>query len=327
MSRADDLKKQELEEELASLTEGYTAVTKQRRQTRDERDRLILQKQAEDLLKQIEKAEKDLKELENTPNNYHQNHLNIHENLPEIDFCQAMDVVDKITDAFGKHGGAALFLLENSYSMAGELLIYKIREKLERKTRSFKHIQIEISTNNSYSESGLLTNIAGYFNVPFDEIDNLTQNTQKIIHKIGDSLQSGSVIFFEINKWDCLPEKNRLLSWFTQEFWCSLIDKCKLITQEKKLLQVKFITVIDSESHLDEGCLDLSLCCTHDNFNSQKILKLPLSEWRQEDIQEWLEYYSGLPEPQINFKAKQIYAKTMNGIPRMVCNALREELK
>ncbi len=54
MSRVINIQKQELEEELASLTAQYTAVNKQRRQTRDERDRLLLKNQADDLLEQMQ---------------------------------------------------------------------------------------------------------------------------------------------------------------------------------------------------------------------------------------------------------------------------------
>ncbi|NJN09393.1 MAG: hypothetical protein HC815_15940 [Richelia sp. RM1_1_1] len=42
MSRVIDIQRQQLEEELANLTEQYTAVNKQRRQTLDERERLLL---------------------------------------------------------------------------------------------------------------------------------------------------------------------------------------------------------------------------------------------------------------------------------------------
>ncbi len=63
MSRVINIQKQELEEELASLSEQYTAVNKQRRQMRDERDRLLLKNQADDLLEQMQQVEEELGEL------------------------------------------------------------------------------------------------------------------------------------------------------------------------------------------------------------------------------------------------------------------------
>jgi uncharacterized caspase-like protein len=64
LTRTQMIQQQEWEEELASLTEQYTVVMKQRRETRDERDRLILQKQADGLLKEMEDIESKLKQLD-----------------------------------------------------------------------------------------------------------------------------------------------------------------------------------------------------------------------------------------------------------------------
>ena len=64
LSRVKALQKQELEEELASLSEQYAVVMRQRRQTRDERDRLLLKQQADDLLEQMKEVEANLKNFD-----------------------------------------------------------------------------------------------------------------------------------------------------------------------------------------------------------------------------------------------------------------------
>jgi hypothetical protein len=327
MSRVINIQKQELEEELASLTAQYTAVNKQRRQTRDERDRLLLKNQADDLLEQMQQVEEELGELENSQNDCNQIYRSIQENLPQIDFRKAMHIIDIINNQFQRDVGAAFLLLEDSYSMAGELLIYKIREKLKSQTRSLKHIKVEISSNNSFDEFGLLASIGGYLSISLTDDSNLIDCVNIIIQTICQSLQSGSVIFIEIKKWDCLPYQDKILSWFIEDFWCSLIHECQVVATQKQLLRTKFIAIIDSESKLAPECKQLPCYCTQDDFTHTKILTLPLNIWELEDITTWLEYYSGLPAPQINLKAKQIHQKTMNGVPRMVCNLLEAEFQ
>ena len=236
-----------------------------------------------------------------------------------------MQIVNIVNNRFKRDVGAAFFLLEESYSMAGELLIYKIREELQRQTRSIKHIKVEISANNSFDEFGLLASIGGYLSISLSDDNNLIDCVNLIIQTICQSLQSGSVVFIELKKWNCLPYQDKVLSWFIKDFWCSLINQCQIVATQKQLLRIKVVAIIDSESKLAPECKKLPCYCTQDDFTHTKILTLPLNIWQLEDIVTWLEYYSGLPAPQINLKAKQIHQKTMNGIPRMVCNLLEEE--
>ncbi|MGF1674832.1 MAG: hypothetical protein ACFCUV_14285 [Rivularia sp. (in: cyanobacteria)] len=327
MSRVIDIQTQELGEELASLSEQYTAVNKQRRQTKDERERLLLKKQADELLEQMQQVEEELEELENSQNDSNQVYRSIQENLPQIDFRQAMQIIDIVNNRFKRDIGAAFFLLEESYSMAGELLIYKIREGLKSTTRSLKHIKVEITSNNSFDEFGLLASIGGYLSISLSDDNNLIDCVNLIIQTICQSLQSGSVIFIELKKWDCLPYQDKVLSWFIKDFWCSLINQCQIVATQKQLLRIKVVALIDSESKLAPECKQLPCYCTQDDFTHTKILTLPLNMWELEDITTWLEFYSGLPAPQIDFKAKHIYNKTSDGIPKMVWDILQEEFQ
>lgn len=325
-SKTLTIQKEALEEELASLSEQYTAVMKQRSQARDARDRLLFKKQADDLLEQMRQVEDELEQLEDSENNSNQIYLDIQANLPEIDFRESMKVVDKITSQFGREGGAALFLIDNSYSMAGELCISRIREQLKRQTRSFRYLKIEISSSGRYDELGLLECLARYFNLPSESTPNIGEYSQKVIQQICQSLQVGSVVFIEINKWDYLSCQERVLPWFIRDFWCQLLEESRLIAHKNGLRRVNIVAVIDSESQLNKECEALPYYCNPDEFDSKKILKLPLNQWTEDDILEWLERYGCLPASQIDVMAKQIYLKTMKGIPLMVCEALKKEL-
>ncbi|NJL64035.1 MAG: hypothetical protein HC903_22135 [Methylacidiphilales bacterium] len=302
ISRTITIQKQVLEEELASLTEEYTTVMRQRQNERDALAKLQFKKQGDKLLEQMTDIEAKLEQLEASDNNPNQIYLNIKESLPEIDFKEAIKIVEIVTQQyrFNSDGGAALFLLENSYSMAGYLFIDKIREELKRKTGHFKYIKVDLSSSSSYDEYGLLERVAGYLKIQCKSISNIREYCTEIIKKICQSLQSGSIVFIEINKWDCLQSQESIIPWFVDNFWIPLIQESKVFIKDKELRRVKFVTVIDSEYQLSVECNNLPYYCCGDSFDYQKILKLPLNQWQQDDIQEWLEIYTGLPASKID---------------------------
>jgi inactive STAND len=184
----------------------------------------------------------------------------------------------------------------------------------------------DILNTSSYDEYGLLERVAGYLKIQCKSIPNIKEYGAEIIKKICQSLQSGSIVFIEINKWDCLQSQESIIPWFVDNFWIPLIQESKIFIKEKELRRVKFVTVIDLESQLSTECNNLPYYCCGDSFDYQKILKLPLNQWQQDDIQEWLEIYTGLSASKIDAIARNIYLKTMNGIPYMVCGALEQEL-
>jgi hypothetical protein len=328
ISRTIAIQKQVLEERLASLTAQFMLVNRQMNSERDARSRYLLETQSKELLEESKLVERELEELESSDNNLNQIYLNIKESLPEIDFKEAIKIVEIVTQQyrFSSNGGAALFLLENSYSMAGYLFIDKIREEFKRKTGHFKYIKVDLSSSSSYDEYGLLERVAGYLKIQCKSISNVREFGAEIIQKICQSLQSGSIVFIEINKWDCLQSQESIIPWFVDNFWIPLIQESKVFIKDKELRRVKFVTVIDSEYQLSTECNNLPYYCCGDSFDYQKILKLPLNQWQQDDIQEWLEIYTGLPASKIDAIARNIYLKTMNGIPFMVCGALQQEL-
>lgn len=330
-------KKESLEKRLARLSADYAAVNDQIDREGDGDKRNQLQRKADDFLTQMEQTEIELDEVEKELNQQespekkiNQIHLNIQANLPKIDFQKAMNTVDKIMSQFGREGGAALFLLEDSYSMAGELCISRIKERIKYsqetgKVQPIKHIQIDISSTNSYDEMGLIKSIGGYFDVHFETKLTPENYINKVIKTICQSLQDWSVIFIDLRKWHCLQSQEKIIPWFVDNFWCPLIEECQATKQREALLHIKFIAVIDSELKQGKECINLPCYCTQDNFSSQKILKLPLIKWTQKDIKKWLENHLEFPVYQSDEKAKEIYQKTSRGIPRLVSNVLERE--
>ena len=330
-------KKENLEKRLAKLSEDYAAVSDQIDRESDSDKRNQLQRKVDDFLEQMGKIEIELKEAENELNQLeapekknHQSHLDIQENLREIDFQEAIKMIEIIeNDYFKIEGGEAFFLLEDSHSMAGEYLISKIRDNFTRKTRHFRHLIIEIQPATCIDEFGLISLFAGYLNVKVESIVNKREYVNRVINKVCKSLQSGSIVFIEIKKWSDLQEQERILEWFIKDFWSYLIDECRSTIQQKDLLDVRLLALIDADIVLNDECSNLPCYCTLDDFDSKKILKIPLKDWEQEDIQKWLARYGGLSasRTQISQMAEKIYLKSRRGIPRMVCEVLQEDLQ
>ncbi len=327
--RTLSLEKQMLEERLAQLTEEFYAINSQLKTLRDNRDRIVFQRQLDETLKEsgeveakLKQVETKLNQLENPQKFINQNYLDIKQDLPKIDFREAIKSVEEVINKFGKEGGGAFFILENTFSMAGELCITRSKEILSTQTRDFRSYPIQLTSESRLDELGLLKRIGDYFNVDF--ISDSREYALEIANTICQSLQSGSVVLLEINKWEDISNQRENLQWLLKYFWTPLVQQLQIISQDYR--RFKVVILIDSENELDPEFKALDFYCKKDDFDSKKILQLPLNIWTKEDIQNWLECYSGFTASQIDFKAKQIYSKTMNGIPKMVCDALEKEL-
>jgi hypothetical protein len=323
LTNVSEVKKNVLEKRLAALSEEYIAVNGQLERNRNDSDFLRLEREAKVLFQRMEELHLELEELEATNSSSNQNYLNLQEKLSKIDFIEAMSIVESTMSQFGREGGAALFLIQNSYSMAGKLCISEIRERLVSGTSDFKHYPVELTPEGKLDEVGILERIARYVNV--ESILDKERYAQAIIGKICQSLQSGSVFFLELRKWDELSCQEQILPWFIDNFWTPLV--CQLPTITTTYRKVKFIVILVSDTELSSDCLALPYYCKRGEFDPLKIINLPLNAWTQKDIEDWLDSYSGLPAYRIDSMAKKIYRASLKGIPTLVYNALLEEFK
>ncbi|NEP50943.1 MAG: hypothetical protein F6K65_19940, partial [Moorea sp. SIO3C2] len=144
-------------------------------------------------------------------------------NIQNIDFKEPIDIIDKIIKKFDRKGVSAFFLIENTKATKGNLLVDYIRDDLSKKSKHSKHYQINLIANNIVDEQSLLSAIANFISKSDSDtqiVDNLQDYAINIIDKITNSLQVGSLVFFELTDWDSLKEKqDSLLCWFMQYFW------------------------------------------------------------------------------------------------------------
>lgn len=167
------------------------------RQRRNERDALVklqLKKQADDISNQMKEIDQQLDSLLKLENNSNQKYIDIQDYLPEMDFKDAVEVVEFIKQQFGKDVAAALFLLEKSSQLSGNLLIKKIKKLISNKAVS-KNVIIDCFFCSDYNQYGLIKEIGSCFGINLFS-QTLVEYNQEVINTICESLQNNSFIFF-----------------------------------------------------------------------------------------------------------------------------------
>ena len=259
---------------------------------------------------------------ENSPDKRQQ--LKIDESLRYIDFKKALETFEKIQSQFDKDGDVALFLMEESLIKRGDLYLQRLRDNLKSNTNSFnrqnfRYCPVTYTPGNS---KAFLQGLASFFNVKnVEAIDGLIQ-------QIGKSLQNDSVLFIEINcDINNEGEIDTLIPWFINDFWQPLQSKVNEVTKDYEGIRV--VAVIVSNFNINQRLLtnDLSCYCNdnHESFARDKLVKIPLDNWTQDDIFNWLKDINrSLTKSQRNDIASKIY-NTTQGLPNTVCFALRQQ--
>ncbi len=324
---ASDIIKEQTVKTLADLQVKYTSACNQVRNTLNDVDKQTLRNQANELEKEIRETENKLTSLESTDSNIQPGHSQIRRPVPvhRIDFRESMTTVKNIVREFGQEGGAALFLMQNCYPMAGECCIAQMRDFLKKETHpnNFRYFPIYLSKETQPNEYGLLNRLGGHVGIQFCSAD-LERHAQEIIGKICGMIQSGAIVFIVLNEWDILVEmQGSVLHQFLNLFWQPLVNKLPIENKRR----IRFISVITSRGEISPSCREPSFCCTEAKFSFERILELPLRHWKYEDIQDWLETYSGWDAPQIDLFTQHIYNASMDGIPQLIYRTLLEHFQ
>ncbi len=321
--------------------EDIEAVITQMGQDSDLDELVKLERKFDFYTKKLNKYEEKLNFLKNqsdssdSPNTKH----TIVQKLSKINFCTPKEIVNYILkDFLGKKGGLALFLLQNTSLMRGDLCVAEIQYRLSSNSYGrFKYCPIDPLLRPDISdERSLLNAIADYFK-PIEPDPNEQKYAQKIIEKIVESVQGGSIIFFDFSNWDSITDTDndndyQLLSWFIKNFCKPLKEKHQDIC--KSYSWVKFLLFISLSSTISESYNELSwFCDSVDNFcnnvndfESLKIPELPLSNWEETDIDDWLQEVYGLSKLESKKIAQKIYRLSNHGIPVTVCSKLEKSL-
>ncbi len=313
--------RQSLTLEFADLIKEREACQNQYRSTIDDAQKLVLKRKLDKLDRQIEQVESQLYG-EDLSIDVNRRSIALRDKLPKIDFKEALKTAENILSRFDEYG-AAFFLINDSFNMAGDLFALELKNLLNSETTDLKHYEIAFSVGGRLDEIGFLQGVANYLGI--EEIEN-KENYSQVIEKILSSLENGSIIFVELRKIDLIDNKEVFLTWLINSFWKAVIEKIPSACQLKQIEQIRFITLVVSDDDIEEECLGMPFFCQEFDFDMCKALKIPLQEWSEKEIRTWLTKHSGLSKNKITPMAKNIYKSSRGGTPKLICDALKNKL-
>jgi|GEM_PF-897865 len=337
----DEIRREQINRKYAELSVQQAAVEATSRQETNPQNQLKLEQQSQVLLQRLEKLDEELKQLDKKSSNSKQRCLvKLDEVLPKINFTDAKTIFTKITAEFGEQGGCAVFLLQKSLAMQGELCLKEMRNLLKR-TEGFECYPVEFQfypigfDDNSglpLNEWGLLERLARHLEVKSS--DNIIDFSARIRKVLFEPPRSNRTIFIEISGWDdiAFDRQQVVLSWFLETFWRSLVDEHRRHSQDYS--RVRLIVVIVTYGEISSDCH--CFCSFNQNVKSQnfvveetvlKAIDLPLKDWTVDEIRVWLEATQGLSKHQSKSLARTIYQRTSNGHPRDVYHVLEKKFR
>lgn len=321
---------------LEILIKQYEASCGQLLKQLSEADKITI----EESIRQKEKEIKDLnQEIENykvvdkqDARSYDIYHSHWEESLPKIDFKSSKVIIDEVLEKLGRNQEkSALFLLQNSAPMEGELCVGYINSRLRlQDIGTWKAPCIaDFLPHQVPTRLDFLNKFANQFEVP--SIDISTQDyTHAILDKICGSLWGSDVLLIQVGLYR-LDAQDTFLEWFVNDFWQALVQQ-KLSERSRDHPFIKVVGVITIRSRVAKSYLPSALCCKKQTFDGGKILELPLKKWTETDISDWLFRFSKLTEPQVGLTrvdiermANSIYHVTA-GAPTSVRNELMKQM-
>jgi hypothetical protein len=306
--------------EMAALFEERNASNSQYRSAIDDAQRIRLQRKLDDLDKKIDDLNCKLNRKDLTVDTNRRS-LALEEKLPKIDFKEQINIVKNILEQFTEYG-AALFFINDYLNMAGDLFCLEFKKILNDETTRLNYYEIAFSNDSRLDEIGFLQKVGDYFGI--DTIED-REGYSKIIEKFLSSIENGSIVFIEIKNVDLLDDKKIFLSWLVETFWKDLTKKLPLACQSKDIEQVRFIILI-ADHDIFEECSNQPFFCSNQCFSMDQIFAITLKEWTEQDIRIWLTKHSGLPRNRIATMASSVYGSSRGGVPKLICDALRNKL-
>ncbi|GEM_PF-5865303 len=246
--------------------------------------------------------------------------------FPEINFEQPLEQLETILKKYKTKAAAALFLLPECTDKKGEWLVKRLQKKLidhlhhEAKVR---HIPVDIY--DSLTLFNLLKGLGSHLNCPPTHPNDVSSYAKAMIEVMHKSLELDKVVLCEVNIASTFSEEEMFsfFNSFLQEFWQPLISKWSAIATESSM--INWIVILAVDETPPEPCL--LLCCDSiAQFSSEKIFRLPLTNWSKEEIWDWLQISLGLPTLESKKLAEEIYQGSRKGEPLKVETILRKRL-
>lgn len=323
-----------LENQKKELMGQYAILISQQTNALSDIDKRKLQNQIDELEKEIENLENKIRQLKPVNKDDHQPYRSYHnvweDKLPQLNFKKSKRIIQDIFSRLEDGGEEqALFLLQRSRTMRGDLCIKHIKLLLQSMDIGDWYPPFEYSflRHQPSSPEVFLNALASRFSVESLQADSSKLITL-ILDKVCKSLVAGNVFLLLVEF--SLRPNDAFLGWFVNEFWCPLVKHLNVHRDEHPFIKVVGVLAVRNE--ISKTCLPIDLCCKKQKFDSRKILELPLENWSDREIHEWLSKHSKLSElgygqTQLKTMAETIYAESEKGKPLSAYDSLMETLK
>lgn len=183
--------------ELTDLIEEEEACNNQYRSTTDDAERIRLKRKLVNFKEKINEKNSQLGTQDSAkkaePN---RRSRALEQKLSKIDFKEQISVIKNILEEFVECGNA-VFFVNDSLCMAGDLFCIELKKILQEETTDLKHYEIAFTVSGSLDEIGFLQGLAGYLGM--SEIKAIEEYSI-IIEKILSFIENGSIIFIELKK-------------------------------------------------------------------------------------------------------------------------------
>lgn len=254
--------------------------------------------------------------------------------LHKIDYDPAQEVFRQLLKHHAEsHSGMAL-LVSNAKQMGGqwciEMLSHVLKEEWAPYLNSFR-VTLDLSRGVRADSflSGLGSHL-GLSPLQSGDVDALDTAVQEIARRLCqraqthiEEIDAGAVAFLiDLN---LVPPKDLpkdFLSWLCKQFWEPLLTKYWCDFAQNRPLSL-LLLVIRVEKLLPSP-LPANVFCTETDFDPARILELPLRNWSEKEITNWLFRFSGRSVPggwtpaEIREIARAIFIHSEQGIPELV---------
>jgi hypothetical protein len=294
---------------------------------------LKLNKDAEQLLREIDELEKTLSDLDVQSGEMTVKLPALDNTLRKIDFSEARRVASQLSDTFeAQDGGFALLLLQRTTQQMGHYCCDAMLSSIfgcemdvtcqKYKSNPYKLNRVDFADKKTTvgTPTGFLEKIStpgGYSSSQDLEILN-----QAFRESFCNSLSSGDQILFQVKDWHSVMEPKSFLRWFVEDFWKPLLDQVKRYVFPR-CGRIKIVAVLTSNCPISPDYLSEVTLCPLDSWNPHHMIDVPLPNWTIADVQKWLMEVQKLDRSESLSVAEEIDAES-GGIPHIICSSLRE---
>jgi len=238
--------------------------------------------------------------------------------LVKIDFKKAKDLIEKFKkDCLDKNDRRyALLLLDNAIAMEGRLMLRWLENYLRREYSNWTEPFVHGFTT-TVTKEGFISSLAMRYKFASDI------TIGDLVKKLRSQFCTGEIFMIKIEIQTA--DASEFLLWFVQEFWQQFTEG----------LDGSFAVVaaIAIDSQFKDKSLPADLFCqakVNGQINGQKMKRLPLQNWTQDDVEFWLLDHSGLGKRGCDTKDFKVIANSVWGVakgkPESTRNALLKSL-